>query len=52
MYTVGQKLQGGFVNGYSIKTLENNVTEDRFDLKYCKEHKPVLSEVTKYKPAD
>lgn len=47
MFTIGNKLvaSGGFVNGYSIKTLENNVNEDRFDLKYTKEHKPLVSDV-------
>lgn len=45
MYTIGNKFLGGFVNGYQITTLENNVDEDRFDLKYQKEHKPIPSEV-------
>lgn len=44
-FTIGNKLSfGGFTNGYNIKTLENNVNEDRFDLKYITEHKPTISQ--------
>lgn len=47
MFTIGNKIvaSGGFVNGYGIKTLENNFNEDRFDINYTKEHKPLVSDV-------
>ena len=36
----------GFINGYKVNTLENNWNEDRFDLNYVTEHKPILSNVS------
>ena len=33
------------VNGYTHRTLENNWNEDRFDIKYLKESRPLPSQV-------
>ena len=52
MHTIGNKFLGGFVNGYKITTLENNVDEDRFDQKYLKEHKPIASDVINFNLAE
>ena len=46
MHTIGNSFIGGFVNGYNVATLEKNWNEDRFDVKYTKEHKPLSSDVT------
>jgi hypothetical protein len=35
----------GFINGYKVTTLENNWNEDRFDLDYITEHRPIISNV-------
>jgi hypothetical protein len=40
-----QKWLSGRVNGYTPGTLENNWNEERFDLKYLKESKPLSSQV-------
>jgi hypothetical protein len=36
-------------NQYRIEVLENNWNEERFDLKYMSEHRPMPSDVTKTK---
>jgi hypothetical protein len=40
-----QKWLSGRVNGYAPGTLENNWNEERFDIKYLKESKPIPSQV-------
>lgn len=39
-----QKWLSGRVNGYTSGTLENNWNEERFDIKYLKESKPIPSQ--------
>ena len=35
----------GFINRYKVTTLENNWNEDRFDLNYVTQHRPIFTEV-------
>ena len=34
-----------FINGYKVTTLENNWNEERFDLNYITDHRPLISNV-------
>lgn len=35
----------GFINAYTVNTLENNWNEERFDVKHVTEHRPALYDV-------